>query len=391
MAERQTVLLAWEMGAGLGHAKRLLAVATELRAQGLDPVIAQRDIQALSGLFRESGIPIIPTPPITSLAPKNRPFRAFSYADIMAIAGYANAEALEVLLDAWDGLMRYLQPKVVIGDYCPILPMAVRGRVPFIAFGDGFVVPPHELPEFPPLRRTGKSFKKTTVITEDVNRLLRKRKQPMIDNLGQLVAGDAQVVCTLRELDIYDEHRQKKAAGPLNKLPTIRREPSEPRLFVYLAADFRHTRPVLNTILDAKITVEGYIRDAPLSLRKRLKARGMELHDEPPSLVDRLQESSAILHHGGIGTLEVALSMGCPQLLLPRHLEQGLNARNLKKINVVHLIDPKDESSIRRSIASFLDDRETQAASTSIAEQLATQDPAPCLEHLAQTVNSFLR
>jgi hypothetical protein len=268
--------------------------------------------------------------------------------------------------------------------------MAVRGRVPFVAFGDGFVVPPHELSEFPPLRKKGRPLRNTTVITDDVNRLLRQREQPAIENLGQLVAGDAQIVCTLRELDIYDEHRQQKAAGPLNELPTIRRAPSEPRLFVYLAADFKHTRSVLNAILDAKITVEGYIRDAPLSLRKRLKARGMQLHDEPPSLAERLQESSAILHHGGIGTLEVALSMGCPQLLLPRHLEQGLNARNLRKINVIHLIDPKDETSIRRSIASFLEDRETQAASTTVAEKLATREHSACLDRLVQTVDSFM-
>jgi UDP:flavonoid glycosyltransferase YjiC (YdhE family) len=78
-------------------------------------------------------------------------------------------------------------------------------------------------------------------------------------------------------------------------------------------------------------------------------------------------------------------------LLLPRHLEQGLNARNLKRINVVHLIDPKNETSIRRSIASFLEDRNIQAASMTIAEQLAAREPTACLKRLAQTVDSFIR
>ena len=41
-----------------------------------------------------------------------------------------------------------------------------------------------------------------------------------------------------------------------------------------------------------------------------------------------------IIHHGGIGTTELALAVGRPQLLLPRHLEQNLTGRALKDIGV---------------------------------------------------------
>ena len=46
------VLLAWELGAGLGHARRLLTVALTLRARGWDPVVAAREMPASGRLAR---------------------------------------------------------------------------------------------------------------------------------------------------------------------------------------------------------------------------------------------------------------------------------------------------------------------------------------------------
>ena len=128
MTER--VLLAWEMGGGLGHTRRLLALADALAVQGYEPVLAQRTVHTLADEVRERGYPMIPIPPQISLAPKGKPFRAMTYADIMAITGYAEMNVLEPLLDTWDGLLAMIQPAVVVGDYCPVLPMAARDRYP---------------------------------------------------------------------------------------------------------------------------------------------------------------------------------------------------------------------------------------------------------------------
>ena len=199
MARR--ALLAWEMGGGLGHIRRLMVVARAVEAAGFEPVIAQRTIHTLADEVREAGYPMIPIPPQVSLAPKNEPFRALTYADIMAICGYAKMDALEPTLDAWDGLLNYIQPSVVIGDYCPILPMAVRGRYPYLAFGDGFVVPPHDPPGFPPLRAHGAPIKPVDEITSDVNSLLasvsassspgmHRSSRPCRNSISTMTAGN---------------------------------------------------------------------------------------------------------------------------------------------------------------------------------------------------------
>jgi hypothetical protein len=377
------------MGAGLGHTKRLMMVATALREEGFEPVLAQRDIRTLADKVRSADIPVVPTPHINSLAPKNKPFRALTYADIMAIAGYADEIVLRAMLDAWDGLLRYIKPSIVIGDYCPVLPLATRGRIPFLAFGDGFVVPPHEVAEFPQLRAKGEAIKAASLMTEDANRILKERKQSLVEHLGQIVAGDAQIICTFPELDIYHANRSEPANGPLSELPEMRQPPRASHLFVYLAADYKQTRKVLRTVIDSGVSVEGFVRDAPSPLREALRRGGMLLHDQPPNLADRLTNASVIMHHGGIGTMETALAMGCPQLLLTRHLEQGLNARNLKQQKVVRILNPDDTEKLPRMIQNALEDRAWQDLAQKLARNLNARRPLSCIEQLVATVKAL--
>ena len=79
------ILLAWEMGGGLGHTRRLLVLADALKAKGYEPILAQRTIHTLADEVRERGYKMIPIPTQISLAPRNQPFRAMTYADIIAI------------------------------------------------------------------------------------------------------------------------------------------------------------------------------------------------------------------------------------------------------------------------------------------------------------------
>ena len=383
------VLLAWEMGAGLGHTRRLLVLAGALKARGYEPVIAQRNLHTLADEVRGHGYPMIPIPPQVSLAPKDQPFRAMTYADIMAICGYAQPGILEPLLDAWDGLLAMIDPVAIVGDYCPILPMAARGRYPFLAFGDGFVVPPYEPDDFPDLRPSGDPIKPVRQILEDVNALLNKRGQAAVRNLGELVAGDDQAVITLPELDIYHQHRTVPALGPLDELPPVRTMPTRPNLFIYLAADYHLTRKVLQSVVDSKVPAEAFIRDASPELRQTMRNARITVHDTPPPLSERLQDATMILHHGGMGTLETALAMGCPQLLLPRHLEQSLNASNLRQRKIAEKLTGDDMDAYRKLITAAMQSEGWHQNIHALGERLNQRRPFSCLDRVIAKVDAL--
>ena len=78
----------------------------------------------------------------------------------------------------------------------------------------------------------------------------------------------------------------------------------------------------------------GLCPGRPDDLKDALRARGLTLHDVPPPPQIAFAEATLIIHHGGIGTTEACLMLGRPQLLLTRHLEQGLNGSLTRSLDV---------------------------------------------------------
>lgn len=331
----RTILLAWEMGAGLSHATRLLVVAKALKAASWTPVVAAREVSTLVDQYRAENIAVLQAPLHKSQAPPGEVFRARSFADIVASCGFQRLDALWPVVVAWDNLLNLIRPAVVVADYSPILPLACLGRIGLVTIGDGFVVPPGHLPKMPQLRSTGTEMAPEEVSLAHACEVQRRRGIGCLPTtLPRLIAGDASVVCTFPELDLYGRHRQVRASGPLSHHLAPVSPPPAPALFAYLAADFPKTRKLLQAILDSGIPAAAYVRDASDDLKKALRARGLTVHDEPPPPQMAFAEASLIIHHGGIGTIEACLMLGRPQLLLTRHLEQSLNGSLTRSLGV---------------------------------------------------------
>src|SRR5262245_4401215 len=191
------ILLAWEMGAGLSHATRLLVVARALKAVGWTPIVAARDVSRLADQYRAENISVVQAPLHKSQVPPGQVFRARSFADIVAACGFQRLEALWPVIVAWDSLLELIQPAAVVADYCPILPLACLGRTALVTIGDGFVVPPGHLPTMPQLQRTGTEMALEEVSLANACEVQRRRGiRCLPTSLPKLIAGDASVVCT---------------------------------------------------------------------------------------------------------------------------------------------------------------------------------------------------
>lgn len=325
------------MGAGLGHVRRLQRVARALEAAGWEPWFAIRSIGTLADELLDAGWPVLQAPVLPSLAPTKEAFKATDFADIMAICGYADADALLPPVRGWDALLAAVDPAAVVADYCPVLPLATHGRVPMISFGDGFVSPPGTVYPFPKMREQGTVISTYEALSDNAARVAKAIGRPPPPDLAALYAGDRQVVATLPELDIYAQDRAGKAAGPLGPLPDPIPLPANApdEVFVYLAIDFPHTRKVLQALINGRVRASVFIRGAPEPLNAQLRQAGLTVHDKPPPLTEALAKIPLIIHHGGIGTTEEALAIGRVQLLFPRHLEQSLNARQVMRFGTV--------------------------------------------------------
>ncbi|HUO55411.1 MAG TPA: nucleotide disphospho-sugar-binding domain-containing protein, partial [Rhodoblastus sp.] len=218
--------------------------------------------------------------------------------------------------------------------------LAAYGRIPVLAVGGGYVLPPAHLPRMPALLPGRSDMPDEPTLLANAAAVQRQRKLPAPHSLPSLIGGAAHAVCTYPETDVYADLRAEPASGPLESSSRPLGRPERKAVFAYLAADVRPTARLLQVLAKCGFPVEVFVRDLPDRMKSALRVANVRVHETPPPLAEVAERSSLIVHHGGIGTAETALALGRPQFLLPKHLEQSLNAANLVRLGVAMRLEP---------------------------------------------------
>jgi rhamnosyltransferase subunit B len=327
-----TVLLGWELGDGLGHVTKLLEVARGLAACGHDPVLVLKDYTVARPLLREVPFPILQAPIAWHPVPKS--FVASSYADILAIKGFADPDGLALLIGAWQALIDLTRADLVICDFAPTLCLAAYGVLPTVVIGIGFAVPPALGRDFPPFGPPSGVTISPDRLLENAREVQRRRGRPVPETLPALVGGSARFVHTIEEIDAYRGRRRDAIVEPLQR-PGPPLPPAPPdSYFAYLNAEYPGVDLILSQLAADGFRGEAYVRGASSRLLDAARRSGVTIHEGPIALDRALATAAVVIHHGGLNTAESALAAGRPQLTLPIHLEHILTARALEGLGV---------------------------------------------------------
>jgi rhamnosyltransferase subunit B len=331
----KTILFGWELGAGFGHVRPLLALARDLTTDGHRPVFAVRDPVGAWPALRDHDFPILPAP---NWRHPGDPVAPASYADVLGAHGYASADTLAPLVRAWDGILDAIRPALVVLDYAPTLGLAAAGRVPALDVGNAFCQPPRHLSAFPVLFPDRPPTFADADLLAAVQAVQRARAAPVPGTLPEVLAWPERCVASFPELDPYRDVRAESSVGPLEPLPPPLPLPAAPRFFAYLVADVTSTEPALRILAASELVGEAFIRGADDGLKTRLRAAGVTVHDRLAAPEEAFARSGAVVHQGGLMTAHAALAAGRPQLLLPVHGEHLLNAVALHRLGVAHYL-----------------------------------------------------
>ena len=351
------VLLAWELGAGLGHLARLAPLAATFLAQGRRMHLAFPPDAPLAWL--RTRLPTDWPGSLTcSAVPRLRAAGSVvpthTLADVLAQIGFSDPAVAEAAR-RWSRLLAKLRPDLVIADFAPLAALVARGRVPLLVVGNGYTVPPPggRLPpiapwatDVPPESRANEE----RVLAALGHAARGIGAEPPAD-LAALFHGDATHVCTLPQLDPYRPHRPTGCRFPYTvEVPA---EPpdwaSRPReAFVYLPPRHPSLAPVLAALARRGVAATAYAVPAPAEL----PAPGAQALREMPSLAALLPRVRLVVHHGGLGTAHAALLAGTPQLVLPERLEHRLTAQALWQLGVAAA--PEGEAALGEAVAAAL-------------------------------------
>jgi len=394
----RTVLFGWELGAGLGHVRRLLPLAKALAAHGCRPVFAVRDAAEGVAELRGASFPVLqaPTRPTTA----DPSFLAVSYADVLAVRGFAAVEELAPIVQAWQALIDEVRPALVVCDHSPTLCLSAYGAVHTVAVGNGFTLPPADLPTFPLMLPGRAPLVPEAELLAVVREVQARRGRPAPETLPGLFGRADRFLTVLPGLDPYAGLRQELPLGPLGPLAPPTPPPARPAFFAYLSAETRNLDNLENLLAGlARSGYPGivYLRGASPEMRGRLRKPGLDILEAPLPPADAMAGASVVVHHAGVGMAQHALAAGRPQLVFPGHLEQVLNAQLLHRLGVgQYVLGPVAEEVAAGELQRLIRDRAAARRAAARAAALRKGDPwdslpritEHCLVLLEQSVSS---
>lgn len=388
------VLLAWELGMGLGHLGPFLGIAPALLARGHTLHIAAREV---AGTVRAVGdLPItVHQAPLCLNTYGGLQEPPLNYSEILMRFGYLEPAMLRGMFTAWRSLMRVTGADVVLADHAPTALLAARSLgLPRAVMGSPFNAPPQRSPmpnmrdwEVVPEARLADSDRR---VLDTINAVL---PQPLTAVHG--IFDDAMPLLSgVPELDPYCA-RDPGAYLGLHSISTGRAVPSwpagsGPAVFAYLHAQHPGIDAILAVLAASGARVLAYISGKMPEHLESWRSANMVLSAEPVDFDRILEHCVLCVCHGNVGTSLGMLSRGLPLLMLPWHLENMLLARRVAAAGAGRVVQPElIESELASVLAAMLSDPAHAVAARVIAQRGGVASVGTMSDHAAARIEAL--
>ncbi len=343
-------LLAWEYGAGLGHMRGMEIIGQELKSRGYYVILAYPDNAGINhDAVRQNTHfdEVVPVADVRQLTvPFRRPTPRRTYADVLERMGFGSAKFLYARIKVWQTILAQAAPHIIVADFAPCLLMAARHRVPTIAFGNAYTLPPTGIATYAPFQNVP-LVSNPGAMLESVHKAAGLAGCYQPENLPEVFAADAQFCATLPQMDPFASQRSQNVFPPLFDMALdVGQGPIGDTIFAYFtdcAAD------VLTKVLRGLIGFGGktqvYGTLATDDHHKLCRNTCVDLLQATLPMADILRKSRFAVSFGSFGTVNAMLLTGIPQLIVSTDVEKSLYARELKRHGLVASVQNKAELS----------------------------------------------
>ncbi len=332
------VLLAWELGQNLGHLARLLAVARVLHQAGAELIWALPEHALQSSSLAQAPGHKTRAPSSGFHLQKSLAPSVHSYADILALAGFTQADVIQRGVQAWHALFAQHRVNKVVLDYAPTAQCAAYlAGLPAAQITNGFDAPPAHCPVFGVTQRGPMLDQRNAAQVAVVNQALLKTGLPstlLATPLHALLNHPTRWYDCLSVTDPYGPRSDGTYIGPQSGLSDCVRmawpegEPASKKVLVYLRRE-----PVLLEVLQAlsalNARVIAYWPAATPQALTSLEQAGRSISPQALDMQVMLPECDAVVNHGSAGLASQTLLAGKPQLMLPSDVEKHLIAQRV--------------------------------------------------------------
>lgn len=388
------LLLAWELGGGMGHMSKLAALANYFTANGHQVAYALRDVNTAKH-FHQTGQYIIYQAPVMGIRRSNTG-AAYDCADMLLIRDYEDTAYLKSGVEQWREIFTDYQPDAVVCDHAPSARLAAYiTKIPSYATGNGFSIPPLTTPlqtlqqiEDPDLERISNNEVRLNIC---INRLFAQYGLPKAARAVDVFYGGQTFIRTFKELDQYPQREDTNFYGiPYNLidgLDAVWPNYSDKKVFVYLYSSDPVLPRLLSVLHRLGIDTLFYSKIDEIPLNFSINSKHIKFSASPFNISEIADKCDLIVCRGGSNTVAAGLLQGIPLMTFPTHIEQQMTCKSLARQNLgVVLSQNADNKTLENSINYCLNSTEISEATTSFSTRYRNHNSEKAIENIAQQI-----
>ena len=333
-----TILMAWELGVGLGHIAPLKPLAEELLRRGHRVTLALRHMARAPVVFGDLPVACLPAP--YDVRPSDGAAAApVAYVHLLENIGFNDPAALALRVAQWRTIFDAVKPDLLLCEHSPTALLAARGHAfRRVLLGTGFNCPPcgETLPLLRPWRGAALDQVRADEarVTSTLNRLLASNRAPPLKTLPDLYRQvDETFIISFAELDHFDRVRPCEyhgvwslATGESFAWPAG----DGPRVFAYLKPAAA-VRTCLRQLATWKFPTLVYSDGLDGSLLHEFSSATLQFTRHPLDMRQVGVECDLGICNANHSTVAALLRAGRPLFVLPITLEQTLLAISVKR------------------------------------------------------------
>lgn len=373
------VVLAWELGANLGHVAPMRALAIQLRKLEHHCTFVARDLDSTEEYIEPTLGPVLQAP--IKLGAIHNPVKVqVSYASLLHSTGFDHARSLAGRIRAWRQILQTTRCELLFTDHSPTALVAAHTLgIPVANCGYGFLVPPVLTP-FPSFRADLKFtpailLRNEAAVLNTLNMALEKLKIPGFSTLQQPFESAIHFVLGYLETDQYEVARTEPylglpdfSQGVLPEWPTG----EAPKIFAYLRP-FKDLEAVLIALQKSGARVIVRIGNMALGKLKSFERPGMVITDRSIHMGEAARSCDAFINYASNGNTGEMLLAGKPGLLFPNHIESQITTRRVLQLGAGITPPSKGSFNVSEAIRRIVDDAALRKAAQEFATRYAKQ------------------
>lgn len=393
------ILLAWELGAKVGHLGPLSLLGRELRTRGHEPVFVLRSLRYADELLGRHRLRYLQGPVWPVASESKSP--SLNYSEILQRAGFLDHGGLLCMVKAWREVFSMVAPDVIVLDHAPFALLAAHDMgIRRVLYGSGFGSPPREYP-FPnmhPWLTVPEGYLKQSDerVLASVNKVLSLLNSRPLERLCDMFDVEEDLLCTFPELDHYPSRGAADYCGPaiahdLGAEPHWRGD-SHKRIFGYLHRSTSNLEKLLAQLSTRDHEYLWVIPKIASALKQRFETPRFRFSEDLCKLERVSQQCDIAITNAGHGTTAAFLLGGIPLLLLPRYVEQHLMARNVNRIGAGLMLENiASESDYLRALDRLTDSGACSAAAEAFADKYSEFTPQKQLAMSVDRIEKLVR